>query len=119
MGRNRVFILLLAFLLGSCSSLKFTSQGIIPLYLSRVEKHKKKREIEGTLQTFLWGNFPKTHELLIDKELRSSGLIEASNIKIEHWQSFGQVLTSVLSLGMIAPVSYRIKANGMEADDGP
>lgn len=111
------FILIFLPMTSSCSSITFTSDGVIPVYVGRVKKHNRKRSFSGVKRFFLWGQIPGDQKVIMDKEFRKQGLFSVANLTIEEFQTTGQFFQTLLSLGVFSVKSFKVTGYGMEAKD--
>ena len=110
-------VLMTPLFFASCSSLKFTSEGKIPLYFKTNAKYQDRVIIQGFKDYFLWGLYPSEQTVYIDKEARKRRYQALSGITLEKYQRPWQVGMSILTLGLYTPISFKITAKGLRKDE--
>lgn len=110
------FILLV--LLVSCSNMRYISNGSIPTYVGKKEFHHDYFEFQGEKKFFLWGLSPSEQVVELDKIASNQGMVSAANFSIREYQTFGNMLMTFFTLGLITPISYEVKGFGvLQRDD--
>ena len=115
MSTHKLVILFLCTTFMSCTTMHFRSQGDVRLVVGLKDEHHIIRDIEGVKQYFLWGTIPRVHSVRVDKEVEDLGFTSGANVSVEEYQSFGNFVLSILSLGMYIPKNYRITVYGRRA----
>ncbi len=103
-------------LLLSCTTVRYTSDRLLPVKVGSFELYKAPLSIYGELDFFLWGNFPNKHIISIDQELEKINCIGASNLTIEEYQTNKNIFYSILTFGMYTPISYKISFLGEKVE---
>lgn len=99
--------------LSSCTTIHYESSGKIPVFIGAQKTHTYFSTIEGELDFFLWGLYPPSKTVRIDREIQKKGIKSASNVSIREYQSFLNVFYSIISLGLVYPVNYEITSYGI------
>lgn len=104
----------LLFLHFGCTAVYFKSKGMIPLSVGSKKNHIKKSEVKGISEFYLYGIIPKTDQTIYIDELllKKAGMRSAANISIYEFQTFGDMMTTMFSLGFYIPTRYKITAFG-------
>ena len=105
--------LITVFLLFSCTTIHYESSGKIPVYIGAKKGHTYFSTIDGEIDFFLWGLYPNSHTVRIDREIQKKGIKSASNVSIREYQSFLNLFYSIISLGLVYPVNYEITSYGI------
>ncbi len=95
-------------LLCGCTSIKYSSEGQIPLAVGTKAHYLTPREVTGKKKFYLWGLYPNKHVVKIDKNLASITVPGAAKVGIEEYQTFSDFALMIISFGMYVPVSYKI-----------
>lgn len=85
--------------------------------ITKNPKHKAKVTVVGHKEFYLWGMIPKYHTVYLDHELKSRTRIEFSNISIEEYHSFSDLMATFFSFGIYSPKSYKISAQVLQVED--
>lgn len=97
----------------SCTTIHYESSGKIPVYIGAQKGHTYYSTIDGELDFFLWGLYPPSQTVRIDREIQKKGIKSASNVSIREYQSFLNLFYSIISLGLVYPVNYEISSYGI------
>jgi hypothetical protein len=113
-GYRIPFLLITLFVLASCSSTKFTSNGKIPVKFEADEDHQKEVVIKGDKKFYLWGLVPEQHTVYVDEVIDQAGFEEASGVFIQETREPLNTLIGILSFGLYIPKSYSISIFTLE-----
>lgn len=102
------------FLLTSCSSIEYTSQDTIPVFVGTTPNHNKSKTISGTKQFYLWGLLPEKHQVFLDEEFDRLKVDSIAEVQIEEYQTVGNFLKTIISLGMYVPINYKLTGKSSE-----
>lgn len=106
-------LLLVNFVVTSCTTIHYESSGKIPVFIGAQKGHTYYSTVGGEVDFFLWGLYPESHTVKIDKEIQKKGIKSASNVSIREYQSFLNLFYSIISLGLVYPVNYEITSYGI------
>lgn len=95
-------------MVSSCSSLEFNTNGREPFYVSAQSGSEKLVVVTKTKDFYLWGLLPESQDFNLQDETKGEGLYNPSHITLEQSFSFINVFYTVITLGMYAPVDYKI-----------
>lgn len=115
MVRQKFFfsiVLILGFF-SSCTTIHYESSGKIPVYIGSQKGHTYYSTTKGEVDFFLWGLYPDSHTVQIDRVIQKKGIKSASNVSIREYQSFLNLFYSIISLGLVYPVNYEISSYGI------
>jgi len=105
--------MLFAFL--SCSTtIEYTSDGKIPVFVNGEQFHPVEFEIRQKLDFYLFGHYPKVYKVKLDEIASKYGYFSISELEIREYQNVGDTLLSVLSLGLYMPRTVLIKGLGKQ-----
>ena len=104
---NSLFTMMLV-MVTSCSSIEFTSTGFEAFKVAAVPKSERPVELKVTRGFYFWGISPKKAEFNLSDEFKGLGVSEPSFVSITQMYTFSDVLLTVLSLGLYAPVTYQV-----------
>ncbi len=102
----KVFFIVLFFT--SCSTIHYKSENKIPVFLSTQKDCQKLVQIKGKKHFFLWGLYPKYHEVYLDRLAKQFNYKKIAKIIIEEGKTWDDLLWSFLSVGLYVPNSYSI-----------
>ena len=115
---KRILLSLLSLsLLCSCTTIHYRSQVKIPIYVGAKRDHFREFSVRGVKDFYLWGFVPQEKIVWVDKVVRQAGVDEASKLRIEEFQTFGNWLTTLFTFGMYTPISFRIHGFGKRRTD--
>lgn len=103
---TKTFSLLCLFLVIGCSSVSFVSYDTVPVIFEKKEKHTRDISIKVTKEFYLWGLFPDTREIRIDKEFGDAGFDSVAEVKIEERSDGENIFWSLFTLGFYTPKTY-------------
>lgn len=106
-------ILLSAFCALSCTTVHYESSGKIPVYIGAQKGHTYYSTVGGELDFYLWGLYPPSHTVKIDKVVQNKGIKSASNVSIREYQSLLNLFYSIISFGLVYPINYEITSYGI------
>jgi len=98
----------------SCSSVRFTSDGSLPVFISPQPEHTDSFQIIGKKPFYFFGLIPPEFEVSLDSQIREAGYYSAANIKIQQERNSHDWLMAVLSFGLYAPISYEVTGFGLK-----
>ena len=101
-------VLTMSMLMG-CSTIHYTNQGTIPVSFSLDDSMKRHVEVEGKKPFFLWGFFPKSHEVFIDHEFRDKGIDQIVGLEIHEYSDGWDAFFSIITVGFYIPRTYKLK----------
>jgi hypothetical protein len=118
--RVKAFLLMFAFLFAflGCTSVRYTSSGRIPLYLSPRPDALEYFEVNGRHRIYAYGQLPYHEVIELDTVILNLGFENAANVKVHESRTFNDWLKAVLSLGLYTPLSYSITGFGKREIDG-
>ena len=102
-----IFIFALLFL-GACSSIEFKQAGEDQYAISARPLLTRTEVKDGVCEIYFWGTFPAECKVDLEKEFVGRGLNEPAFVRVSQSYSFSNVLMTVLTLGIYAPVSYQV-----------
>lgn len=108
-----LYFLVLVMMVSSCTSIRFHSSGLIPLYLTSKKGHSSSLSVKGQKQMFLWGLISPDTEVLLDEMFYEEGFIAASAIDINTYQKRASFWKAFFSLGFYIPIDYEISGKGI------
>ena len=106
---KKTFSLLCLFSVIGCSSIRFTSYDTIPVVFEKREDHTRDISIKVSKEFYLWGLFPGTRELRIDKEFVDRGYDSIAEVEIEEDRQARDIAWTLFTLGFYTPKSYVLK----------
>ena len=110
-------VLLLLLLTNGCTSINYQSNGKIPIFVGNTKKSTDKTSlIKGKKEFYLWGLYPKNHDVFLDEEFGKVGFQKINRFIIEEFQTTIDKLKVFASLGMYIPKRYRIIGHGSFGD---
>lgn len=98
----------------SCSSVRFTSNGSLPVYISPHDEHTIPFQLTGKKPFYFFGLIPPEFDVTLDDEIRKAGYYSAANIKIYQERNSHDWLMAFLSFGLYAPISYEVTGFGLK-----
>ena len=87
--------------------------GKDPYLRWRKELHHDYFEVQGEHNFYLWGLTPEEQTVELDTLAMDQGMVSAANFSIREYQSFGNMLMTFVTLGLITPMNYEIKGFGV------
>lgn len=106
---TKLFSILCLFLIIGCSSISFTSQDTVPVVFGKKENHTRDISLKVTKEFYLWGLFPDSHKLRVDKEFGERGHDSIAEFEIEEKSVGRDIAWAVFTLGFYMPKSYVLK----------
>ena len=104
----KLVFLFATLLLGACSSIEFKQAGE-DQYAISVRPALTRIEVkDGVCEIYFWGAYPSDCEVDFQKEFMGRGLNEPAFVRVAQSYSFSNVLMTVLTFGIYAPVSYQV-----------
>ncbi len=92
----------------SCSSIEFTSTGRETYHVAALAGSERAVDIEVTRGFYFWGLSPKKAEFNFGEEFKGQGVSRPSFISITQKYNLSDVLLTLFSLGLYAPVTYQV-----------
>lgn len=111
------FVMTLCLLMTGCTHITYQSDGYIPIFLTQKPLHRHKVEIQGVKEFYLWGNVGPDRLIKLDEEFYNQGILSASEVEVQQYQTLGQFLTAFFSVGFYIPISYKLMAMGAKEGD--
>jgi hypothetical protein len=105
-------LIFFTWLLTSCSTIQYASQGDIPVHLSGAQDHQKKFFIPGKAEFYFWGRYPKKSVVMVDQLAKENGLTEISRLQIYEYVTIQDFFAGFLSLGLYVPRSFILSGYG-------
>ncbi|MEX0798551.1 MAG: hypothetical protein WEB87_03545 [Bacteriovoracaceae bacterium] len=93
----------------SCSTVRLSSETLIPVVFESKEDHTRDISIEVTRDFYLWGLYPDTHEIKVDKAFANKGFDSVAEMKIEDHSNKYDMAWALLTFGFYMPKSYVLK----------
>jgi hypothetical protein len=107
-------VLLLVLLFTGCTSINYQSTGKIPLFVGSMKKSTDKTKvIKGKKEFYLWGLYPKHHDVNLDQDFKKIGFKKINKFIIEEFQTTIDNIKSLASFGMYIPKRYKIVGHGV------
>ena len=73
------------------------------MYLSPQQFHPVKFEMEEKLDFYMFGLYPKVYKISLDELAAKNGFFSMSGLRIFEYLNVGDLILSVLSLGLYTP----------------
>ncbi|MCK5882969.1 MAG: hypothetical protein KAG61_04710 [Bacteriovoracaceae bacterium] len=106
------------FILSSCSSVRFYSEGEGNIAISEKNFIQESPILSvESKEFFLWGNVPVSQVVDLSVAVVDKGHFQNTNVSIEVYRTFGDILRAVFTLGMYSPVHYNISIIGKQYED--
>ena len=96
----------------SCSHFKYISDSDIPFHISFVGGEGQKRQLKliYTEQVYLWGQLDGGGVIDFGEYFSNYDIVDASSVKIRHYQSFKDQFFMYFSLGLYTPYTVEVSA---------
>lgn len=105
----RVILLLhILFMLLSCSTIEFNSDGKELFYVGTLSKSERIVELTRTKDFYFWGLTPEKNDFNLEDETNGLGVDRPSFVGIEQDFSFSNIAFTLITLGLYCPVDYKI-----------
>lgn len=117
MLKTLVLSLLLTGLL-SCTTIRYGSDGRIPLYVSPKSDHLEGFVYRGRHRIYLFGNLPPRELIKLDEVVMNLGYESGANLKISEARSFTDWLITLSSFGLYSPLTFEVRGFGVRERDG-
>ena len=98
----------------SCSSVRFTSDGSLPVYISPHSEHTESFQLTGKKPFYFFGLIPPEFAVSLDSEIKKAGYYSAANIKIHQERNSHDWFMALISFGLYAPISYEVTGFGLK-----
>lgn len=95
-------------LITSCSSIKFISNGTIPVFYHDRNDHQTIYTSEGKKEAFFWGLVAPDNTVILDQVFADQGAVSVADIYVEVTQTRGDWLSTVFSFGLYVPKHYKV-----------
>lgn len=79
--------------------------------------HKDFLEVKGQREFYLWGLIEPNTDIFVDNELYDGGLVDASLVEVQEYQTTMNFIKAFLSLGFYIPKNYLIRARGISSGE--
>lgn len=108
-----LFLVVMAVMTSSCTSITFQGKGLIPLYLTPRPDHVSYVEIQGQKEFYLWGLIGPDDQVFLDEVFYESGLVSVAAVDIQEYQTSASFWKAVFSLGFYIPKDYMVSGHGV------
>jgi hypothetical protein len=95
--------------ISGCSSVRFTSNGKLPVKFEADENHQKEVVIHLDKKFYLWGLIPDEHIVYVDEMVDEAGFEVASGVSVKEVREGKNMLLTLLSFGLYVPRSYTVQ----------
>lgn len=92
----------------SCSTVHFKSKNQGEVTFDYRLNRDKEVTLEVEKKFYMWGLYPKKHEVLLDQVFSEKGFDSVSDLRIEEVETLTKALWMVGSLGMYYPQTFRL-----------
>lgn len=95
-------------LLTSCSSVHFKSNNQASVSFDYRLDRDQEITLEIQKKFYLWGMYPKKHEIVLDELFQTNGYDSVSDLRVEEIETMSKALWMIGTLGMYYPQSFRL-----------
>lgn len=92
----------------SCSSIRFTSRGKVPVKFEADENHQKEVVLHIDKPYYLWGLIPDEHIIYVDEMVDAAGFENVSAVTIKELREGSNILMGIITFGLYIPKTYAI-----------
>lgn len=112
-----LYSLICLFLLCSCSSTQFKSNGKVNLSSARLKDYEVTEELILKREFYLWGTLPQKQVVDLDELLLSVNHLRVAETTVDSYRIWQDYLYSIISFGFYTPIHYKVTFKGLRYEE--